>query len=155
MNRFKVGVISDTHGLIRKEALNALKGVDLIIHAGDVGKFEVIEELKKIAPVYSVQGNCDKGELRDILPKKEVVEVGQILIYLLHNIEDLDLEPEAAGIKVVITGHSHKPSITIKNNTVYLNPGSAGPKRFKLPVTVGILDIDGEKVDPKIIELVN
>lgn len=153
MSIFTVGLISDTHGLLREEAVEALNESDLIIHAGDVGKFEVLENLKKIAPVYSVQGNCDKGELKDILPKNQVIEAEKIFIYVIHDMNHLDVEPGAAGLNVVITGHSHKPSITTKNNVLYINPGSAGPRRFKLPVTVGILNINGNELEPRIIEL--
>lgn len=153
MRKYRIGVISDTHGLLREEALEVLKGSDLIIHAGDVCKIEVLEELRNIGQVYCVRGNNDKGELGELLPKDEVIEVGGVIIYVLHDINHLDLDPEAAGFRVVITGHSHKPSISTKGNVLYFNPGSAGPRRFDLPITLGFLNIDGEKVYGNIVEL--
>ncbi len=153
MIKYSIGVISDTHSLIREEALEALKGSDLIIHAGDIGKIEVIEELKKIATVHCVIGNCDKGELKEVFPKNHVVEIEDTLIYILHNIDELDLDPETAGFSVVITGHSHKPAISKKGNVLYLNPGSAGPKRFSLPISIAKIDIENKEVKANIIEL--
>jgi putative phosphoesterase len=153
LSRYNIGVISDTHGLIREEALDVLKGSDLIIHAGDVGNAEVIEELKKLAPVYCVRGNCDKGELRDMLPENQVVEIGEVFIYVVHNVDDLNLDPEAAGISIVITGHSHKPCISAKGKVLYLNPGSAGPRRFNLPIAIARLTIEDENIEGNIIEL--
>lgn len=153
MIKYNIGVISDTHGLIREEALEALKGSDLIIHAGDIGKIEVIEELKRIAPVHCVIGNCDKGELKEIFHKNHVVEVEDILIYILHSIDELDLDPEASGFSVVITGHSHKPCIIKKGKVLYLNPGSAGPKRFSLPISVAKIYIENKEVKANIIEI--
>jgi putative phosphoesterase len=136
-----VGLISDTHGLLRPEALRALEGSDLIIHAGDVGKPEILDELKALAPVIAVRGNVDRGEWASALPFSAVAEAGPAVIYVLHDIQQLDLNPAAAGFQAVISGHSHKPSHTERGGVLYVNPGSAGPRRFKLPVTVARLDL--------------
>lgn len=148
-----VGVISDTHGLLRPEAVAALHGSDLIVHAGDVGDPEILKELAKIAPVTAVRGNIDKGALGRSLPKSELVEVASVSIYVLHIREELDLNPKAAGIAVVIYGHSHKPEQQTREGVLYFNPGSAGPRRFKLPVTVGKLAIESGAVRGEIVEL--
>jgi putative phosphoesterase len=131
-----IGVISDTHGLLRPEALGALAGVDMIIHAGDVGKPEVLEGLSRIAPVHAVRGNVDRGDWARALPASQVVEADGPLIYVLHNLAELDLNPQAAGFAAVVSGHSHKPGHEMRNGVLYLNPGSAGPRRFRLPVTL-------------------
>jgi putative phosphoesterase len=136
-----VGLISDTHGLMRKEALTALNGCDLIIHAGDIGKPEIIEELRALAPVVAVRGNVDKGSWASRLPNTAIAEAGSSLIYVLHDIQQLDLDPAAAGFQFVISGHSHKPGHTQRSCVNYVNPGSAGPRRFQLPVTVALLDL--------------
>jgi putative phosphoesterase len=136
-----VGLISDTHGLLRPEALVALQGSDLIIHAGDVGKPEIIEQLRTMAPVIAVRGNIDKGPWASQLPLTAVAEVGSALIYVLHDVAQLDLDPVAAHFNVVVSGHSHKPGRTERNGVMYLNPGSAGPRRFQLPITVARLDL--------------
>jgi uncharacterized protein len=136
-----VGLISDTHGLLRPEALVALQGSDLIIHAGDVGKPEIIDQLRVLAPVVAVRGNVDKGTWAFQLPLTAVAEVGSALVYVLHDIAQLDLDPEAAQFNVVISGHSHKPSHTERNGVIYVNPGSAGPRRFQLPITFARLDL--------------
>jgi putative phosphoesterase len=135
-----VGLISDTHGLLRKEALTALQGCDLIIHAGDVGKPEIIDELRAVAPVVAVRGNIDKGSWASGLPITAVTEAGSMFLYVLHDVEQLDLDPAAAGFQFVISGHSHKPGRTERSGVIYVNPGSAGPRRFRLPVTVARLD---------------
>jgi putative phosphoesterase len=135
-----LGLISDTHGLMRQEALTALKGCDLIIHAGDVGKPEIIEELRVVAPVVAVRGNIDRGAWASRLPLTAVAEARSSLIYVLHDIQQLDLDPAAAGFQFVISGHSHKPGHTERSGVIYVNPGSAGPRRFQLPVTVARLD---------------
>lgn len=153
MSKYKVGVISDTHGLLREEALQALKGSDIIIHAGDVGKFEVLEALRLQAPTVAVKGNCDNGILATKLKKTEVVEVGEIFIYVLHDISELDLIPEASGISIVISGHSHKANNFYRNDVLYLNPGSAGPKRFTLPVSVAVLNIEKDSFNVEVIKL--
>lgn len=138
----KIGLISDTHGLLRQEALIALQGSELIIHAGDVGKPEIIEELRAIAPVVAVRGNIDKDAWADQLPMTAVVEARSALIYVLHDIQQLDLDPAAAAFNIVVAGHSHKPSQTERAGVMYLNPGSAGPRRFKLPITVTRLNLE-------------
>jgi uncharacterized protein len=138
-----IGVISDTHGMLRTAAHNALQGVDMIIHAGDVGSLEVLKVLREIAPVYAVRGNMDGGKLGVILSPTEVVDIKGILFYVLHDLGHLDLDPKAAGFSGVIYGHSHKPAQDEKNGVLYLNPGSAGPKRFKLPVTLVLMTMDG------------
>jgi len=152
----KIGVISDTHGLLREEALLALAGSALIIHAGDVGKPEILERLSEIAPVWAVYGNTDWGDLRDELPGSDVVELGTPgpLAYVLHIFESLDLDPVAAGFRVVIFGHTHEPLIRDHEGVLYLNPGSAGPKRPDLPVTVARLTVDGDDVRAEILDLV-
>jgi putative phosphoesterase len=136
-----VGLISDTHGLLRPEALRALDGSDLIIHAGDVGKPEILDALRALAPVIAVRGNIDQGEWASSLPLTACAAAGSAAIYVLHDIQQLDLDPAASGFQVVVSGHSHKPSRTEKNGVLYVNPGSAGPRRFKLPVTVACLDL--------------
>ncbi len=146
----KIGVISDTHGLLRPEALEALQGSARIIHAGDVGDPEILDHLATIAPVTAVRGNIDKGAWARKLPQTDVLEVGGISIYVLHNIEELDLKPEAAGFAAVIYGHSHVPRQEMRNGVLYFNPGSAGPKRFKLPVTVGWLTVGSGRVRAEI-----
>ncbi len=148
-----IGIISDTHGLMRPEALAALSGSSLILHAGDIGSRSVLDALRTIAPVVAVRGNCDRGPWAQGLPEVEVVEAGTHLIYLLHDLKDLDLDPAAAGFRVVISGHSHVPAQQERKGVLYLNPGSAGRRRFKLPVTVARLRLDATHVDADIIEL--
>ena len=139
-----IGVISDTHGLLRPEALEALRGATHILHAGDVGDMAILDALRAIAPVTAVRGNIDTDGPTAQLPATEAIELDGHLIYMLHSLADLDLKPEAAGISLVISGHSHKPKIETRNGVLYLNPGSAGPRRFKLPITVAHLDLDAE-----------
>ena len=148
-----LGVISDTHGLLRPEAVEALRGVDRILHGGDVGAPEILKELETIAPVTAVRGNVDGGAWSRQLPLGEVIEVDGISIYMLHILEKLDLKPEAAGLRAVVYGHSHVPKIEEKNGVLYFNPGSAGPRRFKLPVTVGKLIVENDALRSEIIEL--
>src|SRR5579859_3880382 len=148
-----LGVISDTHGLMRPEAIAALRGVDLIIHAGDVGKPEVLDRLREVAPTLAVRGNVDGGAWADRLPATDIVEVGETLFYVLHNIADLDLDPPTAGFAAVVYGHSHQPSIEVRDGVLYLNPGAAGPRRFKLPVTVARVRVEGREVVPEIVQL--
>ncbi len=148
-----IGVISDTHGLIRPEALAVLGGCELILHAGDVGARSVLETLGVIAPVVAVRGNCDKGPWAQDLPVTEVTKAGGQLIYLLHDLGRLDLDPAAAGFRVVISGHSHLPAVQERQGVLYLNPGSAGRRRFKLPVTVARLRLDANHADAEILEL--
>ncbi len=137
----RIGLISDTHGLLRKEAVEALRGSELIVHAGDVGKPEILEELRKIAPVIAVRGNVDTGPWAQALPETAVAEAGAVLIYVLHDVNAFDLNPTAAGFHIVVSGHSHKPGKTERNSVLYINPGSAGPRRFQLPVTLARLNL--------------
>jgi putative phosphoesterase len=148
-----VGVISDTHGLLRPEAIETLRGSDHIIHAGDIGDPDILKKLAKIAPVTTVRGNVDRELWAKKIHLTEVFEVEKISIYALHILQDLNLKPEAAGFQVVISGHSHVPKQEEKNGVLYFNPGSAGPRRFKLPVTVGKLFLENGKVRGEIIEL--
>jgi putative phosphoesterase len=148
-----VGVISDTHGLMRPPALDALAGSDLIIHAGDVGRPEVLDALRAIAPVHAVRGNVDTGSWAARLPTTELVDAGGHLIYVLHIIDELDLDPPTAGFAAVIFGHSHKPSIETRNGVLWLNPGSAGPRRFSLPVSVATITIAEDVLHPELITL--
>lgn len=150
---FCIGVISDTHGMLRPEAAAALAGVDLILHAGDVDVLQVLEDLEKIAPVKAVCGNMDFGQLRELLSETEVVETGDYLLYILHDIGRLDLDPEATGFDAVIFGHSHRPYLEQKQGVLYLNPGSAGPKRFGKPVSVARIVAANGRLSAKIIEL--
>jgi hypothetical protein len=136
-----IGVISDTHGLLRPQALRALEGSDLIIHAGDVGDPKIIDQLKKIAPVFAVRGNVDTDGWAQALPESEVIETDSATIYVLHDAHALDLNPAAAGFQIVVSGHSHKPGQTEHDGVLFLNPGSAGPRRFDLPVTVARVDL--------------
>lgn len=148
-----IGVISDTHGLVRPEALQALEGADLLIHAGDIGKPEVITSLRSIASVVAIRGNNDKGEWARDFPGTEVIEIEQVLLYVLHDVKELDLDPGAAGFRAVISGHSHRASVSERNGVLFVNPGSAGPRRFKLPVSVARLRIKGASVDTEVVEL--
>jgi uncharacterized protein len=148
-----LGVISDTHGQLRPEAVGALRGSDRILHAGDVGAVEILAALEQIAPVTAIRGNIDTAGWARALPETEVVEVGGVSIYMLHDLGQLDLKPEAAGFRAVVYGHSHRPKIAEKNGVLYFNPGSAGPRRFHLPVTVGRLTIMGGKVKAHLVDL--
>jgi putative phosphoesterase len=136
-----IGLISDTHGLLRREALEALRGSDLILHAGDVGKPEILQTLKTLAPVVAVRGNVDTEEWAQALPTLAIAETGTALIYILHSLAELDIDPAATGFHVVVSGHSHQPGRSEKDGVLYINPGSAGPRRFQLPVTVARLDL--------------
>jgi uncharacterized protein len=136
-----IGLISDTHGLLRPEAIRALAGVSHIIHAGDIGGPEILAELQKIAPVYAVRGNNDKGPWAAAIPLAEALDLEGVSIHVLHDLKEIDLDPKAAGFEVVVSGHSHKPTVDERDGVTFVNPGSAGPRRFKFPVTVGYLDI--------------
>jgi putative phosphoesterase len=141
MDTIRIGLISDTHGLLRPEARVALKGVDCIIHAGDICKAEVLEQLAQIAPVVAVRGNNDKGAWAESLNEAETMDVGGVKIHVIHDLHELGPAPEASGIQVVISGHSHKPVIRMERGVLFINPGSAGPRRFKLPISLGFLEI--------------
>ena len=149
----KIGIISDTHGLIRQSVVKSFNDVDLIVHAGDVGKPEVLETLQDIIRVYPVRGNVDGGKWTDNLPFTEVVKVGQVFLYVLHDVNALDLDPVAAGFNAVISGHSHIPKIEEQNGVLFLNPGSAGPKRVRYPVSIAFLYVNGASIDTEIVEL--
>ena len=153
MSKFTIGVISDTHGLLRPEALQALKGSDQIIHAGDVGDPQILIDLGKIAPLTAIRGNIDKDAWVNRLPETEVLEIADKSFYILHDRNQLDLDPQAAGFAAVISGHSHKPQIETVKDVLYFNPGSAGPRRFRLPITVGRITINGDQLRPEIITL--
>jgi putative phosphoesterase len=148
-----VGVISDTHGLVRPAAIDALRGSDLIVHCGDVGDAAVLDALRALAPVRAVRGNNDKGRWAANLPCSDVVEAGGQMLYVLHDVADLDLEPAAAGFAAVLSGHSHRPSIERRRGVLYLNPGSAGPRRFSLPIAVAKLTVSARRCDARIVEL--
>jgi uncharacterized protein len=148
-----IGVISDTHGLLRPQAVKALQGSGLIIHAGDVGRPEVLDELRRIAPVVAVRGNVDRSAWADRLPQNEIVEHGGVRLYVLHILDDLDLDPPTAGFHAVITGHTHLPKMETKDGVLYFNPGSAGPRRFNHPISVGRLSIENGKLRGELITL--
>ena len=148
-----VGVISDTHGLLRPEAFAALRGSDYIIHAGDVGDPAILDKLAGIAPVTAVRGNVDHGTWAQKIPSTNVLEIGEVSIYVLHSVQELDVKPDAARFAAVVYGHSHVPTQEIKNGLLYFNPGSAGPRRFKLPVSVGRLTIKNGEIDARILQL--
>lgn len=149
----RIGVISDTHGLVRPQAIEALAGVDLILHAGDIGNQQVLDTLNQIAPVVAVRGNNDKGDWAISLSDWEVVDVGSISIYMLHDVKEIDISPSGAGFHVVVSGHSHRPSVEDRRGVLYVNPGSAGPRRFNLPISLAHLHIAGDKAQANIIEL--
>jgi putative phosphoesterase len=153
MSEVLVGIISDTHGLVRPEAARALKGSELLIHAGDIGNPQVIEQLHEIAPTFVVRGNNDRGAWAADLPVTQVVEVGELLFYVLHEISQLDVDPAVAGFAAVVSGHSHQPSIQFRDGVLYLNPGSAGPRRFSLPVAIARVHVSGRQMRPEIVEL--
>jgi uncharacterized protein len=147
-----IGVISDTHGLMRPEALAALRGVEHILHAGDVGDVAILDALREIAPVTAIRGNVDVSGACAELPATDVVELGGQLFYMVHSVHDLDINPKAAGAAMVVSGHSHKAKVEVKDGVIYFNPGSAGPRRFALPVTVGFVTVE-DGVEASVMEL--
>jgi len=149
----RIGLISDTHGLLRPEAIKQLAGADHIIHAGDIGAPEVIEGLRRIAPTTAVRGNIDAGEWAKDYPDTELVVLGGRALYVLRNLKEIKLDPAASGFEVVISGHSHRPKIATKNGVLYVNPGSAGPRRFKLPIAVATLALSDRAILPRILEI--
>jgi len=149
----RLGIISDTHGLLRPAAMEFLRGCDRIIHAGDIGSAEVLARLSTVAPVTAVRGNNDVGDWADGIPETEIVEVNGTYVYVLHDLSLLDLDPLAAGIHVVVSGHSHKPSITRRDGVTYVNPGSAGARRFSLPIALAEVVVEGESVSARIVDL--
>jgi uncharacterized protein len=150
----RIGVISDTHGLLRREALAALRGSDRIIHAGDIGDPDILTQLAETAPVTATRGNVDRDAWAKKVPATNVLKVGGISVYVLHNLQELDLKPEAAGFRVIVYGHSHVARQEKRNGVLFFNPGSAGPRRFRLPVTVGRLQVKDGKVSGEIVEIV-
>jgi putative phosphoesterase len=149
----RVGLISDTHGLLRPQALDFLHGSDLIIHGGDICDGAILTALAAIAPLIAVRGNNDHGAWAERLRESELFRVGDAFIYAIHDVAAIDIEPSAAGVQVVVSGHSHQPSIRRDDGVLYINPGSAGPRRFKLPISVGELTIDGASVTARTVEL--
>lgn len=149
----EIGVISDRHGLLRPEAVAALRGVERIVHAGDIGSPDVLRALAEVAPVTAVRGNNDRGPWAEALRATEVVEVGEARLYLLHDVGELDLDPRAAGFAAVVFGHSHKPRQEQRDGVLFFNPGSAGPRRFTLPVSVGRLRVAGGRVRGELVSL--
>ena len=149
----RIGVISDTHGLLRPEAKAALMGSDYIVHGGDIGDAAILSELAAIAPLTVVRGNNDKGPWAEAVPDTAWLQVGPVLLYAVHDIATIDIDPALAGVQVVIYGHSHRPLVEQRGSVLFLNPGSAGPRRFKLPVSVAQLDIEGDTLSARIVEL--
>lgn len=149
----RIGLISDTHGLLRPEAKALLLGSERIVHAGDVGDARILEELEAIAPLTAVRGNNDKGLWADTLPDTALLRITDVLIYVVHDIAQAEITPASKGVRVVVYGHSHKPSVAEREGVLYVNPGSAGPRRFKLPVTIAELLVEGRSVAANIIEL--
>ena len=149
----RVGIVSDTHGLLRPEVLPALAGVEHILHAGDVGDISILERLRTLAPTTAIRGNIDSRGPCGTLPATEVVELAGRLVYLVHSVHDLDLDPVAAGVALVVSGHSHKASLQQRGPTLYLNPGSCGPRRFRLPVTLALAEISRDTLEARVVEL--
>lgn len=150
----RIGLISDTHGLLRSEAITFLRGCDHIVHGGDVGGADVLAKLSALAPLTAVRGNNDKGVWADALSQTELVEFRELFLYAVHDIAELDIEPSSAGVHVIVSGHSHQPSVARRAGVLYVNPGSAGPRRFKLPVCAGELIMEGSSVSAHIVDLV-
>ncbi|WP_348758834.1 metallophosphoesterase family protein [Candidatus Methylocalor cossyra] len=150
---YSIGVISDTHGLVRAEALAALGGCRLILHAGDVGRLAVLDALRRIAPVAAVRGNVDRGGWALGLPERDTLWLDGVGIHLLHDLRGLDFDPRKAGVRAVVFGHSHRPCLEWKDGVLYFNPGSAGPRRFRLPVAVGRLNLAGGALAGELVEL--
>jgi len=151
--KLRVGLISDTHGLLRPEARSLLLGCDYIVHGGDIGAAEILEDLAALAPLVAVRGNNDNQDWARDLPETEMVRVGGAFLYVIHDLSQLDIDPFAAGVQAIVSGHSHKPLIEMRDGIVYVNPGSAGPRRFKLPISMGELLIDGATVTARTVEL--
>jgi uncharacterized protein len=149
----RVGLISDTHGLLRPEAVTFLRGSDVIVHAGDIGDASILRELNALARVTAVRGNNDKGPWAKAIAETEVLQVEDVFIYILHDVAELDLDPVAAGFQVVVSGHSHKPAVQTRQGVLYVNPGSSGPRRFTLPISVAALEIAGRSVHATLVEL--
>ncbi len=149
----RIGLISDTHGLLRTEAAAFLRGCERIVHAGDIGDAGVLAELGRLAPVTAVRGNNDQGGWAKALPQSEVLRIGDVFLYVLHDLAELDLDPAAAGFQVVVSGHSHRPFVERRDGVLYVNPGSAGPRRFSLPIAIAELQVSGATVEARLVEL--
>jgi uncharacterized protein len=154
MSALRVGLVSDTHGLLRAEARAFVGGCDYIIHGGDIGSAAILDELSALAPLTAVKGNNDRQAWAAHLPETEMIRVGGVFIYIIHDLSQLDIEPHAAGAQVIVSGHSHKPLIEFRDGILYVNPGSCGPRRFKLPLSVGEIRIEGTRVRARTVELV-
>lgn len=153
MARRRIGVISDTHGLLRPEAVEALRGSDVIVHAGDIGTAAILETLRELAPVKAVRGNVDREPWARGLPRTQTFEIHRVGVYVIHDLGELDLAPETAGFPLVVSGHTHQPAIHERNGVLFLNPGSAGPRRFRLPVSMALVDVQGTSVEAELITL--
>jgi uncharacterized protein len=153
INDLRVGLISDTHGLLRPGARAFLMGCDYIVHGGDIGQPEILDELAAIAPLIAVRGNNDTEPWAAHLPVTELIRVGNVFVYVIHNLAELDLDPGAAGIRVIVSGHSHKPMLEERDGVLYVNPGSSGPRRFKLPISVGEIVVSGSAVNARLVDL--
>ncbi|RQP25337.1 metallophosphoesterase family protein [Piscinibacter terrae] len=149
----RIGLISDTHGLLRPEAVRALHGCDFIVHAGDIVGARILDDLSLLAPVTAVRGNNDKGDWARALPETGMLRVEDVSIYVIHDLHDLDIDPQSAGVQVVVSGHSHTPVIDRRGEVLFVNPGSAGPRRFRLPITLAELVVDGASVQARILAL--
>ncbi|MGJ7607233.1 metallophosphoesterase family protein [Variovorax sp. LT1R20] len=149
----RIGLISDTHGLLRPEATAFLQGSDFIVHGGDIGNAGILEALAAIAPLTVVRGNNDREPWADGIAEMEFLKVGSVVIYAIHDLSQIDIDPAGAGVRVVVSGHSHKPKVEERGGVLYVNPGSAGPRRFKLPIAVAELIVDGDAVSARIVEL--
>jgi putative phosphoesterase len=149
----RVGLIADTHGLLRPEALAFLAGCDHIIHGGDIGNAAILEQLAALAPLTAVRGNNDTGSWAETLPETALLRFGEVAVYAIHDIKALDIDPVQQGVRVVVSGHSHKPSCVERDGVLYVNPGSAGRRRFSLPIAAGELLLEGEQVRPRIVTL--
>ncbi|MDM0002455.1 metallophosphoesterase family protein [Variovorax sp. J22P240] len=149
----RIGLISDTHGLLRPEALAFMRGCDHIVHGGDIGSQRILDDLAAIAPVTAVRGNNDNGPWAEMVPETALIEIGGLRLYAIHDLADLRIDPAAEGIRVVVSGHSHRPLVQMRGDVLCINPGSAGPKRFRLPIAVAELLLDGDAVTPRIVEL--
>jgi hypothetical protein len=149
----RVGLVSDTHGLLRAAARAFAGGCDYIIHGGDIGSAQILDELAAIAPLIAVRGNNDRDAWAAHLPETELIRVGGVFVYVIHDISQLDIEPHAAGVQVIVSGHSHKPMIQRRDGILYVNPGSCGPRRFKLPISVGELIVEGTEIRARNVEL--
>jgi len=152
-NTLRVALLSDTHGLMRAEARTFAVGCDYIIHGGDIGSAQILDELAAVAPLFAVRGNNDTQEWAAHLPETEMIRIGGAFVYVIHDLSQLDIEPHAAGVQVIVSGHSHKPLVEERDGILYVNPGSCGPRRFKLPISVGELVVAGAQVRARTIEL--